>query len=483
MMLTDIFKHIIQAGAGKHMTDREFLTLQLAQWQASAARRDQITGTRYLNGQQDILNHYPKAIGKGGRQITLHNVPNAQIVDNQYARMVEQKANYLCGKPPTITSDNDDYAKAIMEVLGADFGRTLNRLAEDALCGGLAWLMPYYDKQGAFRLQRIPAYQVLPFWADADHTELDAAVYIYNVETWEGTLAKIVPHVQVFTTEGIYYFSYEDGALLPEEPWQTPYARMGETAVNWNRIPLIAFRANQAEQPLINRVKGLQDAINMMESAFENGMLESPRNTIMVIVNYDGEDLSEFRQNLATYGAVKVRSTDGASGDVRTLQVEVNAENYRTILSLLKQALIENARGYDAKDDRLNGNPNQMNIQSMYSDIDLDAHAMEAEFKAAFRNLLWFVNAHLANTGRGDHSTDQVTITFNRDVLVNNAELIDQCRNSVGLLSTRTILEHHPMVTNVEEELKRLKEEQAEQEDQLYFNPDRQAVNANGNAE
>ena len=36
--------------------------------------------------------------------------------------------------------------------------------------------------------------------------------------------------------------------------------------------------------------------------------------------------------------------------------------------------------GYDAKDDRLSGNPNQMNIQSMYSDIDLDANDMETEF-------------------------------------------------------------------------------------------------------
>ena len=49
--------------------------------------------------------------------------------------------------------------------------------------------------------------------------------------------------------------------------------------------------------------------------------------------------------------------------------------------------MIENARGYDAKDDRLGGNPNQMNIQSMYSDIDLDANGMETEFQAAFEEL------------------------------------------------------------------------------------------------
>ena len=36
--------------------------------------------------------------------------------------------------------------------------------------------------------------------------------------------------------------------------------------------------------------------------------------------------------------------------------------------------------GYDGKDSKLSGNPNQMNIKSMYSDIDLDANRMEIEF-------------------------------------------------------------------------------------------------------
>lgn len=36
-------------------------------------------------------------------------------------------------------------------------------------------------------------------------------------------------------------------------------------------------------------------------------------------------------------------------------------------------AVIENGMGYDAKDDKLSGNPNQLNIKSMYSDIDIDS--------------------------------------------------------------------------------------------------------------
>ena len=80
--------------------------------------------------------------------------------------------------------------------------------------------------------------------------------------------------------------------------------------------------------------------------------------------------------------------------------------------------------GYDAKDDRLSGNPNQMNIQSMYSDIDLDANDMETELQAAFEEILWFVNSHLANTGQGDFEGEEVTIIFNRDILINETEVI-----------------------------------------------------------
>jgi SPP1 family phage portal protein len=191
-------------------------------------------------------------------------------------------------------------------------------------------------------------------------------------------------------------------------------------------------------------------------------MEEDIHNTILVITNYDGEDLGTFRRNLAEYGAIKVRSYDGASGGVDTLQLEVNSENYKALLSLLKDAIIENARGYDAKDERMSGNPNQMNIQSMYSDIDLDANGIEMEFQAAMEELLWFVNQHLANTGKGNFEGKDVKVIFDRDVLVNESEAITNCKNSVGILSNETIVKMHPWVSDPEQELKRIKDEQDE---------------------
>ena len=118
--------------------------------------------------------------------------------------------------------------------------------------------------------------------------------------------------------------------------------------------------------------------------------------------------------------------------------------------------------GYDAKDDRLSGNPNQMNIQSMYSDIDLDANDMETELQAAFEEILWFVNSHLANTGLGDFDGEEVTVIFNRDILINETEAIANCSASVGILSDETIVGMHPWVDDQQKELERLKKQKEE---------------------
>ena len=86
-----------------------------------------------------------------------------------------------------------------------------------------------------------------------------------------------------------------------------------------------------------------------MLSDFENNMQEDARNTIIVLKNYDGTNLGEFRRNLATFGAVKVRYDGDTKGGVETLQITVNAENYKSIVEIFKKAMIENGMGFDAR--------------------------------------------------------------------------------------------------------------------------------------
>lgn len=449
------------------ITDKRFLELEIKKWLISRERCRQIDGEVYYDGEQDILKRKRMAIGEDGELHEVSNLPNNRLVDNQYAKMIDQKGNYLCGQPVTFDTQNKAYGEALSNVFGAKAQRALRIAAEKALTGGKSWIYPYYTNDGDFSFAVIPAHEVLPFWSDTDHTDLDCAVHFFPVYEYdEKGNESIVDKVEVFHAGGIERFVWKDGALeFDGDAFSGSYITVLDPeskkarALNWKRIPLICFKANHREIPLLCRVKCLQDALNLMVSNFVNSMEEDVHNTVLVIHNYDGENLGEFRRNLATYGAVKVRTSEGSDGAVDTLTIEVNAENYKTVLDLLKKAIIENAKGYDAKDDRLSGAPNQLNIRSMYSDIDLDANEMQTEFRAAFEDLLFFVNAHLANTGVGNFDGEKVTVIFNRDILINETEAIENCAKSKGTISDETILKNHPWVDDPVQEMERLSAE------------------------
>lgn len=480
--LTLKVSNFILQGVHSRMTDREFLEKEISKWKCSPQRIMQIKGSLYYDNEHDILKRKRTMIGEDGRLQVVENLPNNRVIDNQYAKMVNQKANYLFGQPFAIETENDQYAELLKKVFNKRFMKVLKNSGKAAYNGGIAWLYPYYTEEGEFSFRLFPGYEILPFWKDNEHSILDFAVRLYLVIDYEGTMPTVIEKVEVYDLDGVHKFILKRGKLIPD------IANKGKSdcyhvtmtdatgrvqGFNWSRIPLIPLKYNENETPLLKRVKSLQDGINVMLSDFENNMQEDARNTILVLKNYDGTNLGEFRKNLATFGAVKVRYDDSAKGGVETLEITVNAENYKSILELFKKALIENAMGYDAKDDRLSGNPNQMNIQSMYSDIDIDANDTETEYQAAFEDILWFVNAHLANTGQGDYEGENVTIIFNRDIIMNESEVIDNCQKSVGILSDETIIGQHPWVDDPKDEMERLeKQKKKEQEEMLnQYNP------------
>lgn len=483
LFYNNIFENIVNINRPATMSDREFLEREISTWKYSPERLMQIKGYLYFDGQHDILKRKRMVIGEKGELAEVENLPNNRIVDNQYGKLVLQKANYILGQPFVVEGDNKQYIELLKQVFDKRFMRLLKNAGKAALNGGLAWLYPYFDEEGKLRFRLFPAYEVLPFWKDSEHTVLDCAVRVYLVQGYEGTTPVLIEKAEVYGLDGVHRFILENGSLIPDtsvnEAADMPYVILGDKAekkaFNWDKIPLIPIKYNENETPLLKRVKTLQDGINVMLSDFENNLQEDARNTILVLKNYDGTNLGEFRKNLAVYGAVKVRCDGDANGGVETLEIKVNAENYKAILELLKKALIENGMGFDAKDDRLSGNPNQMNIQSMYSDIDLDANDMETELQAAFEEILWFVNVYLGSVGKGDFDGETVNVIFNRDMLMNETEAIANCQASIGILSDETIIGQHPWVDDPQQELDRLKsqkeEAQAEFERQQGYNP------------
>lgn len=154
---------LILQGGRTGMTENQFFAAEIKEWKNSQRRKDQVMGDLYYEGQHDILQRQRTIIGENGQLQVVTNLPNNRLIDNQYALMVDQKTNYLVGKPFTLNCQDKGYTDALGKVFNKRFYRLLKYVCEDALNGGLGWLYPYYNEAGELSFKHFPAYDILPF--------------------------------------------------------------------------------------------------------------------------------------------------------------------------------------------------------------------------------------------------------------------------------------------------------------------------------
>lgn len=204
---------LILQGGRTGMTENQFFAAEIKEWKNSQRRKDQVMGDLYYEGQHDILQRQRTIIGENGQLQVVTNLPNNRLIDNQYALMVDQKTNYLVGKPFTLNCQDKGYTDALGKVFNKRFYRLLKYVCEDALNGGIGWLYPYYNEAGELTFKHFPAYDILPFWADDDHTILDCAIRYYTQEVWNGYQKEKVEKVEIFKADGIYRYIYQNDIL------------------------------------------------------------------------------------------------------------------------------------------------------------------------------------------------------------------------------------------------------------------------------
>lgn len=137
-------------------------------------------------------------------------------------------------------------------------------------------------------------------------------------------------------------------------------------------------------------------------------------------------------------------------------------------MELLKTALIENARSFDGKILK-SGTPNQMNILSVYNEIDIDTNEIETEFQDALQEMLPFLNYYMSVAGLGNFQDEEVEFIFNRDMIINESEILSTLNNLGVRISQETLLSQVPWIDDVKKEMDNIKKEGEEAID-LYGN-------------
>lgn len=453
-------KNIID-GANSAMSLEEIIQEEIKEWHSSIERQLMLDGERYYKGDSDILKRKRTAIGEDGELEEVKNLANNKLVHNFVRKLVDQKTGYLLSKPLTIQTDNETYKEILDDFFNKSFMKLIKNLGKDAINKGIAWCQVYYNEEGELRLKRLPSEEIIPLWKDSEHTKLDAVIRVYEVIVYEGKNKKTVQKVEYWDTKQVLRYVNENGKLIPdvEAPEDTGHFSMVDDKGNkksfaWTKVPFVYFKYNDEEQPLIKFVKSLADDYDKQKSDNSNNLEDLP-NSIYVLKDYDGEDLGEFRRNMSLYRAVKVTG----DGGVETRNLEINVEAYKTHIEQTRKDIYEFGRGVDTQSDKFGNSPSGIAIEFLYNDLDMDCNIIETEFQASLEYLLWFINQHLINAGQGDYTGENVEFIFNRKMLTNETDSINNCKASIGIISDETITSRHPWATKDESEKMKKQEE------------------------
>lgn len=423
----------------------------------SLQRKWMLDGARYFQVDNDITERV--------RESNSSWKANNKLAHAKYHNMVEEKVSYLLSRSYSLDcdcGDDDPYLDNVKKVLGKKFQYNLASLGYEASNKGIAWLQIYLDQQGRFKTMMIPSEQCIPLWRDNSHEELEAMVRVYDIMAWEGSYRKKVTNVEVWTAMDVKYYRLESQVLIPYTDMNyddngpiAHYQKDGQW-MSWGAVPFIPFKNNRFEICDLKFVKSLVDAYDMTRSEAAN-YVEEVKNLIFILKGYGGADLDEFMRDLLKYRAVK---TDD-DGSVETLTPQMDITALREHYEQLKRDIAEDGQSVNKDLDKFGSAPSGVALKFMYAALDLKCNALEVEFKLGFEKLLKFINIYLGES-QSITETHDIDIVFNRDMEINETEVITNCQNSMGVLSKKTIVTNHPWIKDVEAELEQIAIEEEE---------------------
>lgn len=457
--LNDIIKNMVDGV----ISDQEMLVQELKDWKTSDVRKNMLIGQAYYLEKTDIHKNKKQDIDWKS---------NLKLEHGFAKKLVNQKVGYLLSKEPTIATENKIYADHLKPIFSRKFLKTLKNTGKEAINKGIAYLYVYFDEVGSLAFKKIPSEQIVPFWKDVEHSEIMSFLRSYTESRYMNGKKETVEKVEYHHAGGINYFEFDGVKLIADNSQGLEmkyHFKIDDEPFRWGRIPLIPFKYNEEEQPLIDSIKSLIDNYNLQASTNADLLADIPK-VIYKLVNYGGVDLAEFISDLNKYRTVK---TD-EHGDVGTIETNPATDANEKELERTRSNIYEFGRGLDSKDKDL-GNASGKAMRHKYGDLDMDCNTLETEFQSSLEQLMWFVNKYLEVKDFGNFSEESIDIIFNRDIIISESEVITDAKNSIGILDDKTIRENHPWYSEDVEE--RLVKQKAEE--QKLFEQQQRIVNPN----
>jgi SPP1 family phage portal protein len=437
----------------------------------SKERQRKIDGTNYYESENTAIIEKPSKKYKIFKE---HRVCNGF-----YKEIVDQAVSYICGKDIIIENLKDDKIIDINDFIYDLYLETRKK--------GIEWLYLYMDKKGDLKYKIIDSTEIIPIYDTEFEDDLKEIIRYYKILVVENDQEYYRYKVEVYDTEKVtYYMEDSKGEYFIDMTIQAnpifyntnTFRILGKETrtedYGWGVVPFIPLRNNNKDMYDLQSVKKHIDLYDEMISGFANN-IELFQEAILKVRDRGAQDWEEFWALLQKYKIVTCDDTS-AVGDVDFLKVDIPFEARECFLDIVRNNIYEFGQAVDTRKLGDGTNITNVVIKARYANLDLKADAGIKYVKRFIYELYEFVNVYKKIKAQTLEDVENLNIIFNKKMIFNESEMIENVVKSDGIISKKTNISNHPYVTNIDDELEQIEKEEAQYKDEPIIEETKEVI-------
>lgn len=388
--------------------------------------------------------------------------PNNRIAHGFARYISNMTTSYFVGNPVKYKTDCEDYREALMKELNNNYINSVNfEVSKEASKKGVGYYLLFLDEKSRLRIQKCDAETIIPVYSPQLGEFLEAAVRLWSEYNIDNQL--IAEWAALYDARDIITYK------RPRDSGK--YQMVDARSHRFDDVPVIVVWNNEEicgdYEPLIPIMdaydKAQSDTANDMEYFTDAYLCISGASELTEDAGLgDTDNASHAAANLRKNRILYLEEKGQAEWLVKNIN-DTAVENYK---NRLYGNLFFLSQVPALSDESFAGNLTGVAIKYKLIGLEELAIMKQSKFEAAQKKLIKMVTYYINLLQNKEYDAETVTTKYERNIVSNDTELIENVRNLEGIVSKETQLGVLPsdIVPNAKEELEKKREEQAADE-------------------
>lgn len=397
------------------------------------------------------------------RRIMDSSKPNNKLCHNFCKYICNMATGYFMGKGIRFLIPDEKQKKLFDSVVDEEYTKDITfEIAKGASKCGIAFELLYINEDSKLKSKKFGAKDIIPIFSSKVDEFLEGAIRLWIEKDifYDNTVTR---YAALYTKSEIITFrkGSNDGEYIEAE--RVPHC--------FEDVPVIVYLNNEEQKGDFEDVISLVDAYDKAQSDTANDFEYFTDAYLMLIgagegftTDYDNEyDDDSDNNRMKTFKNEKILLLD-EQGQAQWLIKNINdtaVENYK---NRLHKDLFFLAQVPALSDESFGQNLSGVAIKYKLIGLEELSIVKENKFKSAIKKKMKFITKYINLTHGTNFNVDDITIVFDRNVIENLTEIVENVNRLEGITSKETQLGLLPFVDKPKDEIAKILREQYNEE-------------------